>query len=91
MPIVLATWGIAALTTLGVVLRPWRLPEYLWAVAGAALLLLFATAGTARVFAAGQKDYRPPAGPTPRTASGKILRRELAERERTKAATTANT
>jgi hypothetical protein len=40
--------------------------------AATALLLLLATTGTARVFAAGQQDYRPPAGPTPRTASGKV-------------------
>ena len=35
-----ATWGIAALATGGVILRPWRLPEAAWAVAGAALLVL---------------------------------------------------
>jgi len=35
-----ATWGIAALATGGVILRPWRLPEAIWAVAGAALLVL---------------------------------------------------
>lgn len=34
-----ATWGIAGLATLGVVARPWNLPEYIWAVAGAALLV----------------------------------------------------
>ena len=34
-----ATCGIAALATLGVVIRPWRLPEYIWAVAGAVLLV----------------------------------------------------
>ena len=36
-----ATWGIAALATLGVIARPWHLPEFVWAVAGAALLVLF--------------------------------------------------
>ena len=36
-----ATWGIAALATLGVIARPWNLPEFIWAVAGAALLVLF--------------------------------------------------
>lgn len=36
----LATWGIAALATLGVISRPWNLPEFIWAVAGAALLVL---------------------------------------------------
>ena len=35
-----ATWGIAALATLGVIARPWNLPEFFWAVAGAALLVL---------------------------------------------------
>jgi len=36
-----ATWGIAALSTLGVIARPWNLPEFIWAIAGAALLVLF--------------------------------------------------
>jgi arsenical pump membrane protein len=35
----IATYGIAALATGGVVLRPWRLPEAIWAVIGAALLV----------------------------------------------------
>jgi arsenical pump membrane protein len=35
-----ATWGITALATGGVILRPWRLPEAVWAVAGAAVLVL---------------------------------------------------
>ena len=34
------TWGIAALATAGVILRPWGLPEAIWAVAGAAILVL---------------------------------------------------
>jgi arsenical pump membrane protein len=34
-----ATWGIAALATLGVILRPFAWPEAVWAVAGAALLV----------------------------------------------------
>jgi len=34
-----ATWGIAALATAGVIARPWRLPEAIWAVAGAAALV----------------------------------------------------
>jgi arsenical pump membrane protein len=34
-----ATWGIAALATGGVIIRPWRLPEAVWAVAGAAALV----------------------------------------------------
>jgi arsenical pump membrane protein len=36
-----ATWGIAALATLGVIARPWNLPEFIWAIAGAALLVVF--------------------------------------------------
>ena len=36
-----ATWGIAALATLGVIARPWNLPEFVWAIAGAALLVAF--------------------------------------------------
>ena len=34
-----ATWGIAALATFGVIARPWNLPEFIWAIAGAALLV----------------------------------------------------
>jgi arsenical pump membrane protein len=37
----LATWGIAALATLGVITRPFSWPEAVWAVLGAALLVLF--------------------------------------------------
>ncbi len=36
-----ATWGICAASTAGVIARPFRWPEAIWAVAGAALLLLF--------------------------------------------------
>ena len=36
------------------------------------LLVLLADAGAVRLFAGGQQDYRPPAGPTPRTPSGKV-------------------
>jgi arsenical pump membrane protein len=35
-----ATWGIAALATGGVIIRPWRLPEAVWAVLGAAALVV---------------------------------------------------
>ena len=35
-----AIWGIAAAATAGVILRPFSWPEWVWAVAGAALLLL---------------------------------------------------
>jgi arsenical pump membrane protein len=36
-----ATWGIAALATGGVIIRPWRLPEAVWAAAGAVALVGF--------------------------------------------------
>lgn len=35
----LATWAIAGLATFGVILRPFDWPEYIWAVAGALLLV----------------------------------------------------
>ena len=35
-----ATWGVAGLATAGVIVRPWRLPEYIWAVTGAAILVV---------------------------------------------------
>ena len=34
------TWAIAALATAGVIVRPWNAPEAVWALSGAALLLL---------------------------------------------------
>ena len=37
-----ATWGIAALATGGVIVRPWGFPEAIWAVLGAAALVLLA-------------------------------------------------
>ena len=36
-----ATWAIAAIATLGVITRPWHLPEAIWAVLGAAALVVF--------------------------------------------------
>jgi len=36
-----AIWVIAAAATLGVIARPWNSPEFVWAVAGAAILVLF--------------------------------------------------
>jgi arsenical pump membrane protein len=36
-----ATWGIAALAAGGVIIRPWRLPEAVWAVLGAVALVGF--------------------------------------------------
>jgi arsenical pump membrane protein len=35
-----ATWGIAGLATFGVIARPWNFPEFIWAVVGAALLVV---------------------------------------------------
>jgi arsenical pump membrane protein len=37
----IATWLIAAAVIAGVIVRPWKLPEALWAVLGAAALVLF--------------------------------------------------
>jgi arsenical pump membrane protein len=37
----LATWSISALAVLGVIVRPGKLPEALWAMLGAAALVLF--------------------------------------------------
>jgi arsenical pump membrane protein len=37
----LATWGIAGLATVGVIIRPFRWPEAIWAVAGAIALVTF--------------------------------------------------
>lgn len=34
----LTIWAVAALATCGVILRPWRIPEYAWAMGGALLL-----------------------------------------------------
>jgi arsenical pump membrane protein len=38
---ILAAWGIAGLATTGVIVRPFRLPEAVWAVAGAVALVVF--------------------------------------------------
>jgi arsenical pump membrane protein len=34
-------WGIAGFATLGVIVRPFQIPEYVWAIGGAAILVLF--------------------------------------------------
>jgi arsenical pump membrane protein len=34
----LLIWAVAAVATCGVILRPWRIPEYVWAMGGALLL-----------------------------------------------------
>ena len=48
----LATWAIAALATLGVIVRPFSWPEAIWAVTGALALVLLGLlpAGTARLW-----------------------------------------
>src|SRR3981189_1280048 len=35
-----AIWVIAVVATLGVIARPWNCPEFVWAMAGAAMLVL---------------------------------------------------
>jgi len=40
-PAHIATWGIAAFAILGVIVRPWKLPEALWAVLAAVALMAF--------------------------------------------------
>ncbi len=40
MPGPVLTWGIAALATAGVIIRPWKVPEWVWAVVGAVLLVV---------------------------------------------------
>jgi arsenical pump membrane protein len=37
----LATWGLAAIGTGGVILRPFGWPEYIWAAAAATFLVIF--------------------------------------------------
>ncbi|GAJ28444.1 arsenic transporter [Acidomonas methanolica] len=50
-----AIWAIAALATAGVIVRPWRVPEWIWAVAGSVLLV---AAGLMPVAAAGAAVVR---------------------------------
>ncbi|MBB3285572.1 MULTISPECIES: arsenic transporter [Rhizobium] len=51
------TWSIAGLTALGVVARPFRWPEAIWAVLGAAVLLAFRLIGPADVWAGISKGF----------------------------------
>ena len=51
----LATWAIAGLATAGVILRPFDWPEYIWAVAGAALLVALQLLPGADALAAARK------------------------------------
>lgn len=56
----IATWGIAGVAVLCVILRPWNLPQALWAVGGAVLLVivgLLPLDAAARGIAAGTDVY----------------------------------
>ncbi len=52
-----ATLGIVVATILGVLARPFRLPEYVFAIAGAAALLAFGLLSPAAAWAAAAKGY----------------------------------
>jgi arsenical pump membrane protein len=51
-PAHVATWSIAALSVLGVIVRPLKIPEALWAVLGASALALFSLISMSAVLAA---------------------------------------
>lgn len=51
------TWGISALTVLGVVTRPFRWPEAIWAVGGALLLLAVGSIGLADAWSGLAKGF----------------------------------
>src|ERR1700716_4455155 len=36
-----ALWVLSAAATVGVIARPWNVPEFVWAIAGAAMLVMF--------------------------------------------------
>jgi arsenical pump membrane protein len=70
------TWGIAAVATGGVIVRPWRVPEWVWAVLGAGLLValgLLPAADAVRGVARGTNVYL--------FLAGMMLLAELARRE----------
>jgi len=50
-----ATWAIAALATAGVIVRPWRLPEAIWAVLGAGALVVLGLLSWSDALAGGLK------------------------------------
>ncbi|MGG5289410.1 arsenic transporter [Pseudomonas shirazensis] len=55
MPVVdtaLIIWLVAALATCGVILRPWRIPEYVWAMGGALLLTVLGLIAPEKALAA---------------------------------------
>ena len=49
------TWGIAAIATAGVILRPFAWPEFIWAVSGAGLLVLLGLLSAADALSGVQK------------------------------------
>src|SRR5437762_1740278 len=51
MNVQMITWGIAGLTALGVVTRPFAWPEAIWAVVGAVLLVILGLIGPADAWA----------------------------------------
>ena len=53
----LAIWAIAALSTLGVIARPLGLPEAVWAVSGAALLVLLGLIAPGAAFIGIRKGF----------------------------------
>ncbi len=70
------TWAIIGVATAAVIVRPWRLPEAVWAVAGAALLLVSGLITPAQAWAGalrGQEVYL--------FLAGMMLLSELARRE----------
>jgi arsenical pump membrane protein len=72
----LSTWGIALVATSGVILRPWRLPEGVWAMLGAAALVglgLFSYRDALQAIAKGTDVYL--------FLIGMMLVAELARRE----------
>jgi arsenical pump membrane protein len=76
MTAIAATWGITALATGGVILRPWKMPEAVWAVCGAVLLVacgLLPVAAAVRGVARGTDVYL--------FLAGMMLLSEVARRE----------
>lgn len=56
----LAVWIIAFVATAGVIVRPWKLPEFIWAIAGALLLVvsgLLPVAGALKAIGRGTDVY----------------------------------
>jgi len=54
----IATWIVSALAVGGVILRPFRAPEAVWAVAGAAILVVFGLIRPGLVLAGSAKGER---------------------------------